>query len=69
VSDFYNRPMRHHTLDCNEGAIYNGGKCECSTSCAAELVGTKRRPQDTHVCDRLSGHDGSHKCGCGETWT
>ena len=76
----YDDPMRHHTLDCNEGAIYNGGMCECSSMCADEAMGSNMVVRDRvsgalsaradiHVCDRLPGHDGEHKCGCGQTWS
>lgn len=71
MTDFYDydKPMRHHTLDCNEGAIYNGGKCTCAGRCAAEKTGISRRKQDTCVCDRLKKHEGDHKCGaCGAAW-
>lgn len=63
----YGAPERHHTLDCNEGAIY-GCDCECSSMCAAEATGLGKRPQDIHVCDQPKGHDGNHRCGCWKKW-
>lgn len=64
MKDFYARSEKHHTLDCNEGAIYGGG-CECKNMCAKEWSGVGKRSQDIHICDKPKNHIGEHKCGCG----
>lgn len=64
-------PMKHHGLDCNEGALYNGGKCTCYSSCGAKekLGANSKRPQDTCTCDVYKPH-AVHRCGqCGSRWS